>query len=206
MPLPLRLPLLLSALSIFGLAALGACGDDGDDGPKTLSTGVDRMKTLGSTSQAEQQKICMATQEFAKTAFDQAKIKEMSCRISGMLGALLTSTDEQARMSCRNTYDMCKAAPAGPAMMGACGTFMASCNATVADYEACLNDFNAALPNFVNALPSCDMLTRASFTMLPALLGQLPASCQTYSMKCPGGFGNLPGVPPGVGSFGAGAP
>ena len=78
-----------------------------------------------------------------------------------------------------------------PAACNAGGT---TCSWTVTEYAACIADYFAWATSFLGSLPGCNALTRARLTTVEATWNRpLPASCQSFDLRCPDG-GLLPSL------------
>lgn len=202
----------LLVLIVVPLAALAAgCGDD--DKPKGFSTGVDGNTPLGAASATEAGQICRATDNWARQQLADAKRREVACRLGAVTaaaaGALLPGAaggtpninPVQLQSTCRLALDQCLAVPppSTTPSMATCQQLPANCMATVAQYEACVNDLPPFLDKTAATLPTCETLSPLALLSLASLLTTVPASCQTFQMKCglslPGGIPGIPGVP-----------
>jgi hypothetical protein len=189
----------LLALMMAPLLAV-ACGDDK---PSGFHTGVPGDKPLGMATPQEAQQICQTTETWARAQLAETKQRELACRIGaigaaagGLLGAGgATVMPMEAQTTCRTVLDQCLAAGPPSAMPGMtmCQAFPPSCTATVAEYEACLNDVPPFVDKTADNLPSCEGLNPLSLLALASLISTVPASCQTFQMKC--GVAGIPGIP-----------
>jgi hypothetical protein len=197
-----------SKLSSQGADAAAPGGASGGlDGPPHIASGVPATKPLNALTPGEAEKICAATESFARQLAMQGHIADLSCRVAGLI-TIAVLPEDQAQLACKQAYAMCKAQP--PPMMpmgmtpGMCVPPDPSCMATVAEYEACLNSLPMDLALLDRLIPPCERATRLS--LAPLLAGQtlLGPACQAFDKKCPGAFGGLatpmvlpPGVRPG---------
>jgi uncharacterized protein (DUF697 family) len=118
---------------------------------------------------------------------------DYECKLTSILGALAATTDAAAQAACSASYSECKMGSGGTVTNGQCTPPGSTCTATVGELQMCLSDFDG----FAKALeatpvPSCTGLTLtqvqatlASFATGAGANSMEPASCTTYSAKCP---------------------
>lgn len=171
------------------------------DGPPSIASGVAANKPLNMLTPAEAEKVCSATESFARRLAMDGQVAELSCRVAGLIAVALVP-DDQVQMACKQAYASCKAQPPQMPMgmtPGMCTPPDAACMATVAEYEACLNSLPTDLALLDRLVPPCERATKLS--LAPLLAGQalLGPACQAFDKKCPGAFGGLttpPVLPP----------
>lgn len=163
-------------------ACLGG-GDGNDSGG--LSTGVAPETTLDMLTQADADKICVASADHVRGFVVRNEYREFACRLQAMFaGAEGDPADGSA--TCVMTYDACVQAfsatvsPANPCTAPACS------NVTVADLEQCMDDQASAFGSV--DIPSCAEIDFSTLTQqeVSALLPDEPQSCQTLDTECPG--------------------
>jgi len=179
--------------TVLGTALADGCSGGGGAGaPGTYHTSVPGDKPLNGLSSTELQILCNDLGAYLEHQ------EGDTCRLNGFLaaaflaGASSTATDADLEATCSETTASCMSR-----FTGTCGPRpSATCAATVAEQAACIND--ATVQNHMAAagLPDCSGTTRAAVTahssaVSMALTGTQPASCQTYSAKCPGGAGTI---------------
>jgi hypothetical protein len=194
-------------LALMVAPLLGVACDD--DKPSGFHTGVPGDRPLGTATPQEAEQICQATETWARAQLAETKQRELACRIGAIgaaAGGLLGTGGAavmpiEAQTTCRTVLDQCLAAAAPSSMpgMAMCQAFPASCTATVAEYEACLNDVPPFVDKTAGNLPTCESLSPLSLLALASLISTVPASCQTFQMKCGvAGIPGIPGIPPGT--------
>jgi hypothetical protein len=112
----------------------------------------------------------------------------LSCGISGLLAALLSSeqTDAGLQAACQTAFDECSTS-AGMATVMCDSKPSSACTATVGEYEKCLNDDVAQIQTLSAQIPMCKDLTAAKLDASTAAIEEQmePASCTVVDMKCP---------------------
>jgi hypothetical protein len=115
-----------------------------------------------------------------------SSLRDNECKLTAVLGAFTATTDAAAQAACSATYTTCKTG-------GQCTPPGSTCTATVGELQMCLSDLDGfAKALEATPLPSCSGLTLAQVQTTLASLAtgaganvMDPASCTTYSAKCP---------------------
>lgn len=166
-----------------GSTSTGTGGSTGSSGGDFMS-GLPEDKPISSLTDAEVMQLCSAVQTYFSDS-----VKDLSCRVSGLLAAALmqAKTDAEAQAACKSAYDMCAAQPA-TSTTGNCMKPTGMCTATVGELEACASDDKAVFAQLDSEFPSCDKLKLQDLAGLGnnATQPMEPASCVALDMKCPG--------------------
>jgi hypothetical protein len=172
-----------------GTSLAAGCGDDGDGGGGDVTTGIAPNKLLSDVTEAEAQSACMRLQSGFERTFDEDKLTEALCTITGVAFTDTTADCNMFKADCIQEASM-----SGTDAMEELGEVeftcdgesgFAECTGTVGQLETCFNDildqFEALLNQF-----SCDDAATVGEDDLEgfgSMADQLPASCE--AVGCP---------------------
>jgi hypothetical protein len=159
------------------------------DGGATFSSGLAADKTVGSLTDTEHAALCDALNRYLIGRFFGGAITSF-CKFAALSGAgyMSPANDGQLQVACEDLYNGCIASPPPESTLmtiQTCPAQSPQCTATVGELEQCYTDSELTLEASWAALPDCRTLT---LNQLPIKLtfSMQPASCTSYSQKCPG--------------------
>lgn len=158
------------------------------EGGATFSSGLPEEAQIADLTDQQFNHLCDTLYQYFFARFGGGGAPAF-CRFVAVVGAGAKSPANDAALmsACQDSYDFCIATPLSPMSvmtLQTCPPRSAQCTATVSEFEKCYADEEIEQEDSWLALPDCSQLT---LSQLPVHLPppSAPASCGTYSSKCP---------------------
>jgi hypothetical protein len=167
-----------------GVTSLGGSSASGGSSGGSAVTTLSGIRPVNALTTAEATQLCNDTYAY----FGSASSTATTCKWRGLSYAASSSAPSQAvlQQNCSSQESGCVQAAKPWDNNSGCSDIPATCTATVTEYSTCISDEVAAFVQVVNGLPSCTTLASTdTAAIFEAQAGTPPASCVSFSDKCP---------------------